>query len=80
MKITDKEIRKMTSIVENYGGIYKEFEKIQKEIEKAKLIKDDLLIQLENTKKKEDDFYLELSSKYGDGKLNFNTYEFETDD
>jgi flagellar biosynthesis chaperone FliJ len=80
MKITEQEITKVTEIVTKYGKIHKEFDEVQSIIENMSKKKDELLQRLENTHDEEQTFFNMLSKKYGPGKLNFETLEYEKDD
>lgn len=77
MKIDNKELDEMKSIVYDYSTLQTEFDEIQKRLEIIHKEKDILLERLEKVHERENVFYGQLKDKYGDGTLDLNSLEYK---
>ena len=77
MILEDKDLKEVQSLVNNYSSVHKEIEILEESINSFKEKQDRLISELEDLRSKEQAFYKHLNSKYGEGSINVNTFEYE---
>lgn len=77
-KLTKKEMDQANRMKSKFAKIRGEISEVQETMEKLNLKAGTLIKQLEELRDKENEFIESLSKKYGDGKLNPFTLEYET--
>jgi hypothetical protein len=76
--LTETENREASSIIENYREIEKELTDVQEQLLQLDFQKEQLLLRLDETRKAEEDYFISLTEKYGEGKLDLLTFEYVT--
>ena len=77
-KLEEKEYNKASEIVQKYRTLEQNFHSVQEELELLDRKKTVLLELLDNIQSEEQFFFDELTSKYGEGKLDLLTFEYVT--
>lgn len=79
IKLTKEEEQSIQIIVKNYSDIFVRIEKIEKQLTELNEHKTTLINHLEDLRQSEDKTIDAIIQKYGKGKLNLETFEYELD-
>lgn len=79
IKLTKEETRNIMIVVENYKQIFNRIESVEKRLAELNNEKDTLINTLDDLRKTENKAISDIVSKYGKGKLNLETLEYELD-
>ena len=80
MELTAEELSKVHSMLNSYKVKYKEIKNLEKTLETLNTTRDQIKKQLEDIRESENDFGKYLIKKYGKGKFNVQTFEYELEE
>ena len=77
IQLTAEELSKIHEMIETYKKKYEEISNLEKTLKTLNDTRDQIKKQLENNRTQEDVFGKDLIKKYGKGKFNIQTFEYE---
>ena len=77
IQLTAKELTKIHEMIETYKKKYEEIGNLEKTLKTLNDTRDQIKKQLDTNRTQEDAFGKDLIKKYGKGKFNIQTFEYE---